>query len=770
MSQPKSMSIPIPIPAPTRASDGGENPMYLSTSEPSSFKSQMSSLSIASSEASSQGRIASTPVTSWLEKVHNALHKHTVPEVDPDLERTRVRVIQALASIGTIAVPLAIEAVSLAPVPGMSVVGKVLQSIWDSCQLIQTNRCRCLRITERCATVLMAINKIVSRSSSITQKELDEPLRELQERFQRFERFVKQQTELSFLTKILNKDDVKDQLDRHDQDIRDCVNLFQTDIDIRILDAVLRITDGGRPAPVVMPSSHSAPHFPTVPDHDLGDLDSLHSFPGFPSGPAQPMLLGGGDAASDLSQRLQAIHNGQNRLDIARDNEELAEEMQSALQASNLPVTMLLQIAVDEIPTAITLLLNQLERLKQQEDQAVQLFQSHVGHPRIVASEVSPSPRIRALSWPLDGVPARRLLHRHFMEATLDALKQELLGRSVLSRAHPLLRSPTVQGATWRVVSPSSSSSLSDYSSAVSTTTMASCSNYDREDLGTFTHSADLPVTDSAIDLSTSSGKSPAETEICYRISLSHAFHHLSPSLPLWSPSLVEMGAVGYLSRPTGEFRTLFNSRFPDTTSAGSKLRGLAIPALSSVRIIAEEQSEESATIKAKGKRFLTKLTSNSADKYKHTHHISSYGETAHLIAEKAVYHYFDSLESPKRWFRAHANTILAAFKDEVLGKDELIMVTGTVNVRDYALLVDHGNEKELRRHRFHVYSHRQMGKPWGTFDHKPETGSLDLSRPQERPTSSQTMFKVSDVGPELATVLLSRLRFSPNQLEPTSQ
>jgi len=35
--------------------------------------------------------------------------------------------------------------------------------------------------------------------------------------------------------------------------------------------------------------------------------------------------------------------------------------------------------------------------------------------------------------------------------------------------------------------------------------------------------------------------------------------------LPLWDPSPVEVGAVGYLLRPQGRFATLFNALTPET-------------------------------------------------------------------------------------------------------------------------------------------------------------------------------------------------------------
>ena len=35
-------------------------------------------------------------------------------------------------------------------------------------------------------------------------------------------------------------------------------------------------------------------------------------------------------------------------------------------------------------------------------------------------------------------------------------------------------------------------------------------------------------------------------------------------NLPLWTPTPVEVGAVGYLSKPSGRFVTLFNAFAPD--------------------------------------------------------------------------------------------------------------------------------------------------------------------------------------------------------------
>ena len=45
--------------------------------------------------------------------------------------------------------------------------------------------------------------------------------------------------------------------------------------------------------------------------------------------------------------------------------------------------------------------------------------------------------------------------------------------------------------------------------------------------------------------------------------------NHLLVILPLWSPVYVQLGDVGYLSKPGGTFITLFNAFKPHKTSGG---------------------------------------------------------------------------------------------------------------------------------------------------------------------------------------------------------
>lgn len=48
----------------------------------------------------------------------------------------------------------------------------------------------------------------------------------------------------------------------------------------------------------------------------------------------------------------------------------------------------------------------------------------------------------------------------------------------------------------------------------------------------------------------------------------------LTVTLPLWDPTPVALGAVGYLSKPSGAFVTLFDSFNPEKSS-GALLKGM---------------------------------------------------------------------------------------------------------------------------------------------------------------------------------------------------
>ncbi|KAJ7474918.1 hypothetical protein FB451DRAFT_1246991 [Mycena latifolia] len=618
------------------------------------------------SPAESQVDLTGSPAshTSWRNKLHSSIHwgspkkKTSHSRLELDWERTRLRVGRAVGEIiqvtGDHALPIVVEALSVAPLPGLSAAAKILDSIWRSLQLVQTNRAACLRLTERCADLLIAIHDEVLESGDQVVHELKAPWEKLEQSFSDFDRFLKLQAELSFFTRYLKKDEILREIAQCDVSVRDCLDVFNLAIGVRILKRVLK--GSTQDTSLLLGPVETNPPAALQPNSE-GALDAL-DLAIFPTNSNENSPQ---DDMSSLSEKLRHVQETENEADRARDLEDLGRVVDQTLNARNrLEVLRQLQIQEPDMPAAIILLLRELERQQQREQ------------PNNPASG-SPSPLIRALTWPLDGTPARALLHRQFIEFQLETFRRS---RSRYVSSTPPLVTERLRRAPSRteiqVYPPSESeASTSDYSATAITTSPANAS---------------LIGVDPALDRP--SDPFEAKTEIRYRMSISHAFHHRNVSVPLWTPSPVALGAVGYLLKPAGAFRTLFNCRNPSETSNG---RLSAIPRLTGTTIMT--LPEDSRGMKAKGMKIIDRLTSAKSS-IKRTYEISASADTAHLIVHKAEYQYFQDLDPLKRWFRANAQSIMNTYHPECL-REELCLVYATVNARDHALIVNHGGDSD---------------------------------------------------------------------------
>lgn len=63
--------------------------------------------------------------------------------------------------------------------------------------------------------------------------------------------------------------------------------------------------------------------------------------------------------------------------------------------------------------------------------------------------------------------------------------------------------------------------------------------------------------------------------------------------LPLWEPSPVELGTVGYLLRPSGQFITLFNAFNPGRSRDG---KAQSVPALLNVKVARQIKDQRKLT------------------------------------------------------------------------------------------------------------------------------------------------------------------------------
>ncbi|KAM5539547.1 hypothetical protein V8D89_006656 [Ganoderma adspersum] len=263
-----------------------------------------------------------------------------------------------------------------------------------------------------------------------------------------------------------------------------------------------------------------------------------------------------------------------------------------------------------------------------------------------------------------------------------------------------------------------------------------------------------------------------------YRMLLQHEFHP-SLTLPLWTPTPVAIGAVGYHSKANyGEFVTLFNCFDPQKTSGG---RTGDMPSIYGYgRISQGNQRQDKRNVAQRSMDIIQSWLSsrNRAGEAKYSRRYSSPlrcgHKTAHLITESTNYRYLEDLSTPKKWFKANVDHILAIYgKEHRISNQELYLVIGTLEAQDYALFVSH--EHPDGQVDFNVFSAARAGHVWGEFGFSFDLSTSFLGGPkyEEEPIGNpQYARKVStsgNPGNKWDSVLLARLRFKPDSVEPTS-
>ncbi|KAG5352799.1 hypothetical protein C0989_000461, partial [Termitomyces sp. Mn162] len=73
------------------------------------------------------------------------------------------------------------DLLKFAPIPGLEGAARELLGIWDALQQVETNRLACLRLTERCADILIAIQEGISGLDKRVADTLHEPMERLED-------------------------------------------------------------------------------------------------------------------------------------------------------------------------------------------------------------------------------------------------------------------------------------------------------------------------------------------------------------------------------------------------------------------------------------------------------------------------------------------------------------------------------------------------------------------------------------------------------------
>ncbi|KAG1873935.1 hypothetical protein F4604DRAFT_1582487, partial [Suillus subluteus] len=266
--------------------------------------------------------------------------------------------------------------------------------------------------------------------------------------------------------------------------------------------------------------------------------------------------------------------------------------------------------------------------------------------------------------------------------------------------------------------------------------------------------------------MSTSTWARAMQNERRYRLLAkdTHGYGDLFTT-PLWYPSPVEVGAVGYVSKPDGEFVTLCNVI---EIGGKKKAEGDVAKCMTSLRDYGNVNIGKARRVHNNGSSMLSrfKLGGNRHDgenvSRRQAFSLEAGKKTAAVYAESFEHRDFSygGLPAVSQWFKDNIHMILQEYApNHPIQKEDVFLVTGTVNARDYALFVaDPISSGEAY---FNVFSSRRANQPWGTFTVKSDGKEFF-------PTRTNFTSKVSRTHKIWDTILLARLRFAPDAEEPT--
>ncbi|KAG6864029.1 hypothetical protein C0991_000967 [Blastosporella zonata] len=130
------------------------------------------------------------------------------------------------------------ELLKFSPIPGLEGAARVLLGIWDALQQIETNRLACLRLTERCADILIAIQVEISGLDKRVADVLHEPMEKLELAFQEIQLMMMSLIQQPTYRRYFKRDEVLDEIAQCGTKLQDCYSHFDRSIQLRILEFV----------------------------------------------------------------------------------------------------------------------------------------------------------------------------------------------------------------------------------------------------------------------------------------------------------------------------------------------------------------------------------------------------------------------------------------------------------------------------------------------------------------------------------------------------
>ncbi|KAG7443813.1 uncharacterized protein BT62DRAFT_902080 [Guyanagaster necrorhizus] len=120
-----------------------------------------------------------------------------------------------------------------APVPVLEDIAGMLLQIWDTLQLM--NRLQCLRLTERCANILLSIRQEIHEAGDMVSTELTLPMSKLALAFSRVRVLLENLISFSSLKAHVKRKQILKQMAACNSRLQDAMGMFNISIQIRTL-------------------------------------------------------------------------------------------------------------------------------------------------------------------------------------------------------------------------------------------------------------------------------------------------------------------------------------------------------------------------------------------------------------------------------------------------------------------------------------------------------------------------------------------------------
>ncbi|KAK1230169.1 hypothetical protein PQX77_006763 [Marasmius sp. AFHP31] len=286
-------------------------------------------------------------------------------------------------------------------VPGLSIAARLLSNIWDAVEGVDSNRLACLRLTERCAEILLAVHEELDQTDIDVEIEMKVPLERLEESFTHFHDFLIEQNSQPFWARYLKRDDILRDIENCDKALNDALFLFNMRIQIRLMKNIKGISHSPDPRPdssLLLERDIERQSSADELGSEFEDLD-LRNLPsdGEPRSPSIVSLASvplddlAVEEAYNIRNFLSTLQEHQNQLDRARDSSDIRQLLACALKSdTDREMIHVLQMGKHDMLHAIRYFLEAWETRP-------------IAHPS--SSQILPRKdlsRVRSLTWPLD--------------------------------------------------------------------------------------------------------------------------------------------------------------------------------------------------------------------------------------------------------------------------------------------------------------------------------------------------------------------------------